>query len=113
MIKVFNKIETDLSGNGEIVLKPTKASLHKEDNGDYYLDLECLNDSTPYYFLDEERPMTALDWFTEGTIVSANTPQGYQAFRMTNVRKTKTKVSCRCWHIFYDSENYVIRAQTS
>ena len=95
MIKVFYPTETYFGNNGRIVLKPLKAKIKKEDNGLFYLDLECGIDSA--------------EWFSEGMIISANTPQGYQSFRMTNVTKTKTKVSARCWHLFYDSENYIIR----
>ena len=40
MIKVFNATDKIYSSNGDIVLNPTKAVVHKEDNGDFYLDLE-------------------------------------------------------------------------
>ena len=40
MIKVFNENDTTFETNGEVVLNPTYAVVHKEDNGDYYLDLE-------------------------------------------------------------------------
>lgn len=40
MIKVFQPNDTIYSSNGDIVLQPTKAVVHKEDNGAYYLDLE-------------------------------------------------------------------------
>lgn len=40
MIKVFQPTDTTYSSNGDIVLQPTKAVVHKEDNGAYYLDLE-------------------------------------------------------------------------
>ena len=44
----------------------------------------------------------------EGNIVVVNTPQGDQAFRITNPRKTKSRVIIKAWHVFYDSENYLI-----
>ena len=40
MIKLFNEDDTTFETNGEVVLNPTYAVVHKEDNGDYYLDLE-------------------------------------------------------------------------
>ena len=40
MIKLFNENDTTFETNGEVVLNPTYAVVHKEDNGDYYLDLE-------------------------------------------------------------------------
>lgn len=40
MIKLFNDTDTTFNTNGDVVLNPTYAVVHKEDNGDYYLDLE-------------------------------------------------------------------------
>lgn len=40
MIKLFNETDTTFSTNGDVVLNPTYAVVHKEDNGEYYLDLE-------------------------------------------------------------------------
>ena len=94
MIKVFGQTDTVFTSNGDCVLQPLKAKVHKADNGDYYLDLET---SLEY-----------LDFITEGRIVVANTPTGDQAFRISNVTKTKYKVTAKCWHVFYDSENYII-----
>lgn len=94
MIKVFGKTDKTFSSNGDIVLQPLKARVHKEDNGNYYLDLET---SLEY-----------VDYLVEGNIIVAPTPQGEQAFRITNPQKTKTKISVRAWHVFYDSENYLI-----
>lgn len=33
MIRVFSPTDTDFSSNGDIVLYPYKAKVHKEDNG--------------------------------------------------------------------------------
>ena len=38
-----------------------------------------------------------------------NLPQGEQAFRVSNVSKTKSKISKKAWHVFYDSKNYLIK----
>lgn len=94
MIKVFGQTDTSFSSNGDIVLQPLKAKVHKEDNGNYYLDLET--------------GLDYVDYFVEGNIVVANTPQGDQAFRIGNVQKTKSKLTSKCYHVFYDSENYLI-----
>ena len=94
MIKLFGITDKNFSSNGDIVINPLKAKVHKEDNGAYYLDLE-----------------TALNYVNdliEGNIIIANTPQGDQAFRVGNVQKTKSKIKTRCYHVFYDSENYLI-----
>lgn len=94
MIKLFSPIDTTFTSNGDVVLNPFKAKVHKKDNSDYYLELET---SLDY-----------VDYIIEGNIVVANTPTGDQAFRISNVQKTKSKISCKCWHVFYDSKNYLI-----
>ena len=94
MIKVFGQTDKSFLSNGDCVLSPLKAKVHKEDNGDYYLNLET--------------GLEYVDYFVEGNIVVANTPQGDQAFRIGNVTKTKSKLTSKCYHVFYDSENYLI-----
>lgn len=94
MIKLFGQTDKIFSSNGDIVLKPLKAKVKKEDNGDFYLDLET--------------DLSYVNNLLEGNIVVANTPQGDQAFRIGNVQKTKSKLTTKCYHVFYDSENYLI-----
>lgn len=40
MIRVFNSDDKLYDTNGNVVIKPTYANVHKEDNGAYYLDIE-------------------------------------------------------------------------
>lgn len=94
MIKLFGQTDTSFTSNGDLVIIPLRAVVHKEDNGDFYLDL-----TTSLNYVDD---------LTEGRIVIAPTPQGDQAFRVGNVQKTKSKLTTKCWHVFYDSENYLI-----
>ena len=94
MIKVFSQTDKIFSSNGDVVLHPLRAKVHKEDNGDYYLDLVT---SLEY-----------ADYLQTGNIIVANTPQGEQAFRISNPTKTRTKVEIKAWHVFYDSKNYLI-----
>ena len=94
MIKLFNSTDISYSTNGEKIIIPTKAKVHKEDNGDFYLDLETNLDY--------------INYIVQGNIVVANTPQGEQAFRISNVTSTRKKITAKCYHIFYDSENYLI-----
>lgn len=94
MIRVFESTDKSFTTNGDIVILPTKAKVTKKDNGDYYLDLEA---STKY-----------ADYLTSGRIVVADTPQGAQAFRISDVTQKSTKVSLKAWHVFYDSKNYLI-----
>lgn len=94
MLKVFGATDTDFTSNGDVVLQPYKAKIHKEDNGDYYLDVEAGLQYSSY--------------LTANRIIVADTPQGAQAFRITNPSKTQSKISLRAWHVYYDSKNYVI-----
>lgn len=94
MIRLFSSNDKTFTTNGDIVLKPLKAKVHKEDNGSFYLDLETSID-----YVDD---------LTANRIVVANTPQGSQAFRITNVEQTRKKISAKCHHVFYDSNNYLI-----
>ena len=94
MIKVFGTTDKLFASNGDIVVIPTKAKVHKEDNGPYYLDLEC---SLDY-----------IDYIIANNIIVANTPQGDQAFRISNVTLTRQKITAKCYHIFYDTKNLLI-----
>lgn len=94
MIRVFGETDKIFNSNGDIVLHPLKAKVHKEDNGDFYLNLEC--------------GLEYADYITQGRIIVANTPQGDQAFRIGDVQKTKSKIRTQAWHVFYDAEQYVI-----
>ena len=92
MIKAFGSTDREFTSNGDVVLKPFKCRVHKGD--DYYLDFEC---DTKY-----------VDYLIEGNIIAVDTPQGTQAFRISNPIKKKNKISIKAWHVFYDSERYLI-----
>ena len=94
MIKCFGQADTSFSSNGDIVIQPFKALVHKIDNGDFYLELEC---SLDY-----------LEYVVPNNIIVANTPQGEQAFRIFHVSNTRRKITAKCLHLFYDSVNYLI-----
>lgn len=94
MIKLFNSTDTLFSSNGDKIIIPTKAKVHKEDNGAYYLDLETNLD-----YIDD---------IISGNIIVAPTPQGEQAFRVSNVTATRKKITSKCYHVFYDTKNYLI-----
>ena len=94
MIKLFTSTDTIFTSNGDKIIIPTKAKIHKEDNGAYYLDLEC---SLDY-----------INYITQGNLVVANTPQGDQAFRISNVTSNRKKITAKCYHVFYDTKNLLI-----
>ena len=41
MIKLFGINDTLFNSNGDKVIIPLRAKVHKEDNGSFYLDFEC------------------------------------------------------------------------
>lgn len=94
MLRIFSPTDKDYKSNGDKVIQPLKATVHKSDNDAYYLDLSC---GTEY-----------LPWIKSGNIIVADTPQGAQPFRILNPEITHTKITCKCNHIFYDSANYLI-----
>ena len=94
MLKVFSPVDTTFTSNGDAVIQATRAVIHKVDNGDFYLDLEC--------------GLEYIDYIKPNNIIVAPTPQGDQAFRIDTIESTRTKITAKCWHIFYDSENYII-----
>lgn len=95
MIKLFDITDKTYSSNGDKIILPLKAVVHKKDNGDFYLDLEA--------------PLSYIEDLTSNKIIVANTPQGEQAFRISKVEKTRTKIKIKAYHVFYDSENYLIQ----
>lgn len=94
MIKVFGETDKDFTSNGDCVIQPFKAKVHKEDNGKFYLNIEA--------------DISYVDILTANRIIVADTPQGEQAFRIKNPEKTKHKITIKAQHISYDAENYVI-----
>ena len=94
MIKLFGITDTILTSNGDLILQPIKAKVHCEDNGAYYLDLEC--------------GLEYVDVLTEGRIIAADVPGGTQAFRVGNVSKTNIKLTTRAYHVYYDAKNYLV-----
>ena len=94
MLRIFSPTDKDYKSNGDKVIQPLKATVKKEDNDAYYLDLAC---GTEY-----------LPWIKSGNIIVADTPQGAQPFRILNPEITHTKINCKCNHIFFDSANYLI-----
>lgn len=94
MIKCFKSTDKDFTSNGDIIINPFKAIVHKEDNGNYYLDIEA--------------GISYSDYIVAGNIITADTPHGEQAFRISNPQKTGTKIKTKAWHVFYDTKNYLI-----
>ena len=95
MIRVYDSSEKLFANNGIKALHPLFAEITKEDNGDYYAELEDTIDNLEYY--------------QKGMIVRIPTPWGVQGFRCDNPNITNGRITCKAWHLFYDSKNYLIK----
>ena len=94
MIRAFNSTDKIYSSNGDAVILATRARIKNSDNGDYYLELTCGSEYNEY--------------IQANNIIVAPTPRGDQAFRIRSVTKKNQKLEVKAWHVFYDSQNYLI-----
>lgn len=94
MIKVFSPTDKDYISNGDAVIKPLKARVKIEDNGDYYIDLEA--------------DISYLNVLVENNIIIADTPEGAQAFRIRQSEKDGSKLKIKAYHVYYDADNLLI-----
>jgi len=94
MLMIYPSDETSFANNGLKILKPLKALIRKEDNGDYYLDLKDNIDN--------------IDYYQSGMIMRANTPWGYQGFRLGSPKVEGRVITVRAKHLYFDSKNYLI-----
>lgn len=95
MIKIFKATDKDFTSNGDVVVKATRAVVHKVDNGDFFLEIEA--------------PIDYVDYFAPRNIIVADTPQGEQAFRLeANIETTRTKIKAKARHVYYDGLNLLI-----
>lgn len=95
MLKLFGITDKLYGTNGDKIIIPTYQHITKEDNGNYYLEIETSLD-----YIDD---------LTSNRILVSNTPSGEQAFRITDIEKRKSKLKIKAWHISYDSQNYIIQ----
>lgn len=99
MIKVYDATEKLFNNNGRKVIKPLFAEITKTDNSDYYIELEDITDNLEYY--------------QKGLIIRVPTPWGEQGFRCDNPIVKNNRVTCKAWHLSYDSKNYVINSASA
>ena len=95
MIRVYDSNERLFSNNGIKILHPLRADITKEDNGDYYCELEDTIEN--------------LDYYQNGMIVRIPTPWGVQGFRLASPQVKNRRVTVKAWHLTYDAKNYVIK----
>lgn len=94
MIKIFSSTDKTFTSNGDKVIQPLRAKVYKEDNGEYYLDLDA--------------DLSYIDYIVQDNIIVAPTPTGEQPFRINNVTRTRKKLSVKANHVYFDSQNYLI-----
>lgn len=94
MIKIFSPTDKIFTSNGDKVIQPLRAKVYKEDNGEYYLDLDA--------------DLSYIDYIVQDNIIVAPTPTGEQPFRINNVTRTRKKLSVKANHVYFDSQNYLI-----
>lgn len=94
MICVYEENEKQFNNNGIKILHPLKAKIHKEDNGEYYIEVKDTIDNLEYY--------------QANMIIKVPTPWGYQCFRFTNPKISNNKVEAKGYHLYFDSANYII-----
>ena len=95
MIKLFQDTDKLFSTNGDKIITPRTAIIHKEDNGPFYLEIET--------------DLSYIDDLTPNKILVCNTPQGNQAFRIRDITATRRKISIKANHVYYDSEKLLIK----
>ena len=89
MLCVYEGTEKLFNNNGIKVLHPLFAEVTKKDNSDYYLELEDI--------------LNNLDYYQKGLIIRTDTPWGVQGFRCDKPTIKNDRVSCKAWHLSYDS----------
>ena len=94
MIKVFDANERVFTSNGKKILKPLKAVILKEDNGEYTLTLETTIADNEYIKNDN--------------IIVCDTPWGEQGFRVYNPQKKTNRITCECKHLYFDGDHYLV-----
>lgn len=96
MIRVYDSSEKLFNNNGIKILHPLSAIVFKEDNGDYYIEVE---DS-----------IEKVDYYQASMIINCPTPfpEGNQSFRIVKIEKTNTRIKVKANHVYFDTDNYMI-----
>lgn len=96
MISVYESSGNSFNHNGLKILHPKKCEVFKEDNGDYYIELEDSTDNISYY--------------QANMIIKCPTPfpEGSQLFRILNPEIKNNYIYVKAKHIYFDTKNYII-----
>lgn len=103
MLAIYENTATDFSGIGLGVLAPSSAEVGGELNGDYEVTIKH-----PYDINGKWQRIEA------GRIITANTPDGRQPFRIYYNKPTMDGIEVKARHIFYDLlDNAVTMTETT
>lgn len=96
MISVYESNKKIFNHNGLKVLHPRKCDVFKEDNGDYYIELEDTIDN--------------IDYYQTNMIIKCPTPfpEGKQLFRIINPEIKNNYIYIKARHVYFDTSNYII-----
>lgn len=96
MISMYESSGNSFNHNGLKILHPKKCEVFKEDNGDYYIELEDSTDNISYY--------------QANMIIKCPTPfpEGSQLFRIVNPEIKNNYIYVKAKHIYFDTKNYII-----
>lgn len=96
MISVYESNGKIFNHNGLKVLHPRKCDVFKEDNGDYYIELEDTIDN--------------IDYYQANMIIKCPTPfpEGKQLFRIINPEIKNNYIYIKARHVYFDTSNYIV-----
>lgn len=93
MIEIYKPENTEYSMNGDMTLNPTECMLTMNLNGAWSVSMT--------HPVDDK-----LEYLTENAVICSETPVGKkQLFRIRNIRKNDSSVTCTAYPIFFDSKN--------
>ena len=93
MIEIYKPENTEYSMNGDMTLNPTECMLTMNLNGAWSVSIT--------HPVDDK-----LEYLTENAVICSETPVGKkQLFRIRNITKNDSSVTCTAYPIFFDSKN--------
>ena len=93
MVEIYKPENTEYSMNGDMTLNPTECMLTMNLNGAWSVSMT--------HPVDDK-----LEYLTENAVICSETPVGKkQLFRIRNITKNDSSVTCTAYPIFFDSKN--------
>ncbi|WP_321835366.1 phage tail spike protein [Clostridium butyricum] len=106
MIQIYDSKNKNYDYNGDMILKPSKCVVTRKlqiDNQNLVYELELVHN------IDKE----GRSRYIKGEdVIRAPTPSGTQLFRILNIEKNSKTITAYAKHIFFDTEDNIIKAST-